>query len=86
MVAIVMTPEIMDEERRNFGLLVRAIRTRMKSLSVAELADRAQTNKAAITSVESGNAACDYETIVRICNELGIDEEKAIIYRPDIIF
>jgi ribosome-binding protein aMBF1 (putative translation factor) len=81
-----MTPDEMDRQRQQFGQLVKAARTRMRKLSQKELAERVGCDGATIDSIEKGESECDYPTILRVCAELKIPKDAAIIFDPDVLF
>ena len=81
-----MTPELMEQEKRKLGALVRAARTRMAKMSVDELALKVGCEATEVTSLERGDATSDFETILGICRELNISEDMAVIYDPGVVF
>jgi transcriptional regulator with XRE-family HTH domain len=67
-----MTPDMMDEERRQFGHVARFQRSRVLRISIEELARRASCTPAGVRSLEEGNPTGDLQEIARICDALGV--------------
>ena len=76
----------MDQEMKQFGLLVKTARARGGFGSHADLAANVDCSAEDIASIEAGNATCDYATILRVCSALGIPSKAAEIYDPNIIY
>ena len=81
-----MTPEMMDRDREELGRTIRQRRSDVLGLTEEELADLSACTAKDVSSLEAGNPVCDYSTIRRICDVLGIPEGQTIIYDPGVIF
>lgn len=81
-----MTSDQMNQQKKQFGLLVKAARRHGGFGSYADLAASVNCSIEDIKSIEVGNATCDYATILRVCSVLGIPSDAAEIYDPDIIY
>lgn len=81
-----MTPDAMEQRRQSAGQMITVARSQLHKMTREELAKKVNCSVADIKSLESGNPTCDFDTIVRICEVIGIPESEYIIFDPGVIF